>query len=741
MPESQVAVAAIDRPLRLRKRQDLIVSEQWFSGARHFVIKDPLAATYVYLTEQEYFILGQLDGATSTAQILARFGRRFAPQQLTAAQLQPFLIQLHRQSLILGDAPGQGAQLYERRAAKHQFRLLKLAEKSLSLRFRGFDPAPLLAWLEPLTGWLFSAFGFVLWLVFVGWASVLVILDWDELHRRLPDAGAWLAGGNVIWLAAATIFIKTMHELGHAIVARRLGCRVHEIGVHFFFLLPCLYTNVSDVWLVPSKWRRLAVSAAGIYVELLLAAVATLLWWQAEPGVFSSLCLNVMIVASLGTLVLNANPLMRYDGYYVLADLLEVPNLEQRSLAQLVACLARWCLGAEGEVNDGLDARARPLLAAYAAAALAYRAALLIGVYFVSRRLLAPFRLEPLSDLLLAGAVLGMVIPLAATLGQFLVQARRKNELHPARLALTAAVVCALAAAALLVPLPQRITAPAIVEARGASRVYVTVAGTLESALSAGTRVEKGQVLAKLKSPELERDLARLHSELRRQEMHLAELETARGDDAAAAAAIPAARQSLEDLAARLAQLRDLMLRLEIIAPHGGIVLPPPERQSPSLATALPSWNNTPLDPANAGCFLATGTLVCLVGQPGDVEAVAIVDQADAPLAQVGRAARLAFPQWPHGSILGTIEQVARIDTDQLPLNLAATGAIAQRLDAGGKPQSLVTTFQVRIKLPHPPEQLLPGAAGRVQIDALPETLAARMARWLSRTFRFRHGA
>lgn len=140
---------------------------------------------------------------------------------------------------------------------------------------------------------------------------------------------AFVTSANVAWLGVALMIVKTLHELGHALAARRYGCRCREMGVQLFFLLPCLYTNVSEVWLVPSKWRRIAVSAAGMYVELFLAAVATIVWWLAEPGPLASIAWSVMLVASFGTLVLNGNPLMRYDGYYILADLAEVPNLEQ----------------------------------------------------------------------------------------------------------------------------------------------------------------------------------------------------------------------------------------------------------------------------------------------------------------------------------------------------------------------------------------------------------------------------
>jgi len=727
--------AAIDRPVRLRMRPDLVIQEQWFARRRVFVVKDPLTLSYSYLTEQEHAILTMLDVQASVAEIQTRFASRFAPQQVTAGQLQAFFAQLHRSGLVLGEAAGQGEALANRRATRTQFNLLRLAEKLLAFRWRGVNPEPLLKWLDPKIGCFFAPAGAIMWLLVVGWAVFLAVTRFDEIARRTPDAAAWLEGENLIWLGLATIGVKTLHELGHALAARRVGCRCHEIGVQLFFLLPCLYTNVSDVWLVPSKWRRIAVSAAGIYVELFLAAVAMLVWWRAEPGVLSSLCLNVMLVASLGTLLLNGNPLMRYDGYYILADMIEVPNLEQRSRSQLVAWLARWGAGVRWQPPDELEPQPRPMLAAYAAAALAYRAALLVGVYFASRAMLRPWQLEPLSDVFIAATVVGMIVPLATTLGQFLMDARRKSELRPARLAISFGVFAAVIAAACLAPLPQRVAAPVVIEPQGASHVYATVPGTLANALPAGTQVERGQAIARLQNRELERDLVRLESEQRRQELHLLELETLRGDDAAIAAAIPAAREALADLTARIAQVRELMGRLELRAEEDGIVLPPPKRQATNSTRELAAWSGTPLDPANRGSFIETGTLVCLVGSPGEIEALAIVEQSDASLVQPGRTAYVAVAQAPHGAIAGEVEQVARLDVGEPPAHLVAIGAIPQQTAAAGQARQLVTTYQMRIRLANPPATLLPGATGRVLIVAPPQTIAAWIARWFGRTF------
>jgi len=737
MPPDPTRQAAIDRPLPLRARADLVTAEEWFGSQRWTVIKDPLTLAFAYLTEQEDFILRRLDCRTSLAEIQEAFARRFAPRQVTANELQSYLAALHKSGLLLSDLPLQDEQFAARRAGGGRFELLRWLERVLALRWRGFNPEPLLARLDPLFGWLFSLPGFALWLAVVGCAAGLLGLHFEEAVERVPDAAAWLAGENLIWLGVAVIFVKTLHELGHALAARRAGAPAREIGVQLFFLLPCLYTNVSDVWLVSGRWRRMLVSAAGMYVELLLAALAAIVWWLAEPGILASLCLNILLFASLGTLLLNGNPLMRYDGYYLLSDWLEIPNLEQRSRSHLVAYTARFLAGIDWQPPDELEARPRPFLAAYAAAAIVYRLAVLVGIYLALGAVLAPHGLVPAADVLATGAILGLLVPLAATVSQVAAQTRRRGEPRPSRLAISVGAFGLVAAAILLLPLPQRVTAPATIEPHAAKRVYATVAGRLIAAKPVGAAVKRGDEIVRLENPELERDLARLASQERQQSLHLAELEALRGDDPTRSAAIPAARQAVADLAARIEQLRELIDRLAIAAPQDGVLLPPPRIERAATDRALAGWSGSPLDSENLGAGIDTGTLLAIVATPGDTEAIAIIDQASAALVGPGSPVKVAAAQSLYGPVRGRVSQIAQIDAAELPPNLIAAGMIQKRRDASGSVRPLATSYQVRIELIDPPATLLKGATGRARIAARRQSLAARIQRWLAQTFRF----
>ena len=187
-------------------------------------------------------------------------------------------------------------------------------------------------------------------------AAALVFTHFDAFQARLPTFQQFFAGHNWLLLAAALAGAKVLHEFGHGLACKRFGGECHEMGVMLLVFTPCLYCNVTDSWMLPSKWRRAAIAAAGMYVELALAAGATFLWWFSNPGIVNSLSLNTMFICSVSTLAFNANPLLRYDGYYILSDLLEIHNLRQKADAVIRRAVTRWTL-TSGSSSSGLSSQ------------------------------------------------------------------------------------------------------------------------------------------------------------------------------------------------------------------------------------------------------------------------------------------------------------------------------------------------------------------------------------------------
>src|SRR5262252_10522141 len=174
-----------------------------------------------------------------------------------------------------------------------------------------------------------------------------------------------------MWISLGVV--KIIHEFGHGLSCKAFGGECHEMGVLLMCLSPALYANVTDAWTLADKWKRIIISFAGIYVELIIAAGATFVWWYTPAyPVANNIALCVMVLCSVSTVVFNANPLMRFDGYYILADWLEIPNLRQKSAAIIQRKLGAWLLGLRERPDPFTPMRHQWLFAGYSIASAGY---------------------------------------------------------------------------------------------------------------------------------------------------------------------------------------------------------------------------------------------------------------------------------------------------------------------------------------------------------------------------------
>ena len=284
------------------------------------------------------------------------FEQDFRPNRLPLETVEAFARQLVADGLAHGGAADIGRELLERQRRQKRFRWLAAFINLLAIRVPLLDPDRLLARLVPWVRWVFSSWFFLLSVGLVLAALTLVAVHFDQFRSRLPAAHEFFSFRMALHLWLALGAVKVIHEFGHGLSCKAFGGEVHEMGILFLCLSPCLYCNVSDAWTMPSKWRRIAVSFAGIYVELVIAALATFLWWNSAGQPFlNNLSLSLMIVCSVNTVVFNGNPLMRYDGYYILSDWLEIPNLAERSTPLLATVVpqSRSGHGSPRRTGDG----------------------------------------------------------------------------------------------------------------------------------------------------------------------------------------------------------------------------------------------------------------------------------------------------------------------------------------------------------------------------------------------------
>ncbi len=729
------------RPLLIRARRDLQYHCQTYHGERWWLVKDPVALKYFRFREEACTALRMLDGAVSLHEIKQNLDRRFPKINTTYRELQSLIWTLHQSGLVLADAPGQGHQLFKRRGEQRRKRVLGQLSSILFLRLPGVDPERFLTWLYPKFRWFYSRWCVGLCIMLVVSALSLVTVHFNDFYQKLPDFYQFFNANNVLGLMVALALAKVLHEIGHGLTCKHFGGECHEIGVMLLVFTPCLYCDTSDSWILPNKWHRAAIGAAGMYVEIVLAAICTFLWWNTEPGFVHYTSLNIMFICSLSTLFFNSNPLLRYDGYYILADILEVPNLRQKSRNALVGLLRQVCLGLPWKRDANLPSHRRRMFAVYAVASFFYRWFILIIILWFLSEVFRPYGLQALAHVLIAVSLIGMVVMPAWQAIRFFRVPGRIQQVNKRRLSLTVTAIALLLLLATTVPLPHHVMTSVVIQPREPERNYVSVAGILESvSVAEGSPVEPGQELARLRNPEIAFQITRLVGERERTENHLQNLRRQRSDQDAAQE-IPHTIEALASLDQQLMHLREDERRLTLVSGAAGMVMPPPQMpaETPDQG-AFAQWPGTVLDKRHLHRWLEPGTLFCLIGDPQNMEATLVIDQGQIEFVQVGQEVEIKLDEYPSETWSGRIDEVARIDVKVAPRELSneAGGDLTTEADPAGTQRPTSASYQARVVLANDQQRLMSGFRGRAKIHVGSRTTWQRLSRFLAELIRIR---
>jgi len=726
-------------------RPDLSARRHRYHGRAYWVVKEPVGLNYFRFHEEEYAILQMLDGRTSMDQIKEQFEAQFAPQKLSYQELQQFIGQLHRSGLVVSDTPGQGAQLRKRWQQKRRRELLAKVSNVFAMRFRGVDPEKLLEWLLPFTSWFFSLPAILGVLCLAAAAGLLVLVQFDVFRARLPAFHEFFGPHNWFYLAVTMAVVKILHEFGHGLSCKRYGGECHEIGLMLLVFTPCLYCNVSDSWMLPNKWHRAFIGAAGMYVELFLASIATFLWWFSEPGLLNQICLSVMFVCSVSTVVFNGNPLLRFDGYYILMDLLEIPNLRQKSSEILRRFLVDLCLGIEQPESPFLPQRHRFLFGLYTVASAVYRWIVVFSILYFLNKVLEPYGLKTIGRLIAAVGFFGLVVQPAYQLVKFFHVPGRMHKVKRHRLVASLAVVAAVAGGILFLPLPYEVHCVFTLQPASAEPVFAQVAGRLvEVRVRPGDVVKKGDLLARIENLELHVSLARLQGDRLRYAAQLEALEQhrarSRATDEGINSQIPQLRELLAATDKEIAELSRQIERLEVRAPRDGVIVaadyrPQPKRSEGALAT----WSGSLLDPRNLGARVSESDMICRVGDPSAMVADLIIDQSVIDRIRPGQKVKLKLNAFPHKTFRGSLEKVGDDKVAIVPaaLTRVGSGGIDTVSDESGHPRPLRPSYPARAVFDPGSETFQIGMAGQARISADWTPLGTRWYRYLARTFHF----
>ena len=590
-----------------RLRSHVRVSRHVYRDQVWYLLQDQSSGRHHRVDETAFHFIGRMDGKRSTDEIWHSLLNQLRESTPTQDDTIEILCQLSDNDLLQCEITPNVAELFRRRFEKDRKRRIAMLNP-LSFRVPLFDPDRLLSRLMPLAHAMFHPAMLVLWLAVVTLGLVAAASHWSEItafasvHMLTPK---YLL---MLWLFYPVI--KTFHELGHGLAVKAWGGEVRETGVSIMMLVPVPFVDASAASAFPEKHRRAAVGAAGMMVELFIAALATFVWLNVENGFVRDLAFVAMVIGGMSTVLFNGNPLLRFDGYYVLSDLLDVPNLGPRSNAYIAYLAQRYLLRIESAVSP-VTARGEPsLLLAYGVLAFGYR-------WFIAG--LIVFWCGSYSFWLgvLAGVMVGftMVVKPVAKLVEFLRTSPLLSRSRSRSYAVAGGAAAAVVVLLFVVPVPFSTTAEGVVWLPEQARVRAESGGFVVEVLAAdGQAVKKGDALLVLSDPELVAQEAAARAHATALEI---EFTRAMGVDT------PMSQSIKEELAAKRAEVAELQRRiasLQVTAKVDGRLSMPRPQDLP-------------------GKYVGRGEVLAHILRPEDISVKVAVPQADAGIITSGTEA------------------------------------------------------------------------------------------------------
>ena len=500
-----------------------------------------------------------------------------------------------------------------------------------------------------------------------------------------------------------------------------------------FLGCPSLYCNVSDSWMFAEKWKRIFVAAAGICVELVLAALATVGWRLSSPGVFHNACLSVMTVCSVNTLLFNGNPLMRYDGYFMLADFMEIPNLAEVSRRRVRERLVGFFLGNSFDGTHASRDRPTSFLLWYGVLSALYRWTVVVSIYLFLLNLSRNCYAESLVRI---GGGVYLTIYLASRFQDCRSFLGPADPLHASigrRMRPSTMMLMFILLVAAFIPFPKSVIGRAVLQTRNAEQVIVQTSGILYEILPTGGRVEAGDVLARLADDKLALEVIELRGDVSHCRAQLRNAERQAIVENHASLKCVELKESLTSLERQLDAKETQLGNLTISAKHGGVVVSPPEKSTTSSpANSLRNWQGIPQESRNVGCTLETGTLLCEIINPAEWDVVISVDEAEARLLIQGQAVEILWDQFPLCIFNGRVVEIALQANVELPELSKATSSVADGIDTQ---RAREASYQVRIATTDGHAQLRRGLTGTAKIRVQAQSTASRFAGWFYETF------
>jgi putative peptide zinc metalloprotease protein len=694
--------------LRPRVRPHAQIHRHLYRGEIWYVLQDHASGRFHRFSPVANLVIGLMNGRRSLQEIWQLACDRLGDDAPTQDDVIQLVSSLHNADVLITDAPPDIAELHERKHKQDRMQLKQCFTNPLSLRFPLVDPEPFLRRVAPLARLMFSPLGAVVWLLVVGWALALAATHWNALRGGMSDR--IFSAENLLLIGMVFPVAKLLHELGHALAIKARGGEVHEMGVMVLVMMPIPYVEGSATNAFRDKRSRMLVGAAGMLVELFIAALAMLVWVNVQSGAVHAVAFNVMLIAGVSTLVFNANPLLRFDAYFILSDYLEIPNLAQRANTYFAYLVKRYLFGMPGQMPPQAGAGEKAWLFGYAVLSFFYRifvalsiALLIAGQYFFIGVLIALWSLYQM-----------VVQPLALRIA-WLVGGTEVGKRRSRAVAISAFTVAVAAAIVLWVPAPSWSRTEGVAWAPEDATVRARTDGFVSRVVAVPNRpVRKGDELLITEDPELRSQVKVLEAMLAEQRARHAAAVNDRVQSAIIVEEIAHISERLETVRRRA---EDLVIR----SGADGVFLLPDAQDAP-------------------GRYLRRGDLAGYVMDFSRVSVRVVIPQSEIDLVRtMTRRVELRPVQDIPRVIDAVVVRAAPAATDELPsLALSASGGGEISLDPGQQapgrdPKAASTLFIFDLEVADPSRFQALGSRVYARFERQPEPLATQAYRAVRR--------
>lgn len=707
-----------------RLRADIVVRRQFFKHQEYYVLKDALALTYFRLLPEEAYLLTLLDGKKTLREIAERFNARYPNETRTVAELVMFTNQLGAGGLLNISA---GRFVEQASQTKPQQLLLfwaKLVSGLLFIKVPLLDPSPWLGGLAHAIRFVWTRWFVGLALAFFIWTAGLLLANAHLFTIRPAD---FFSASNLLLLWLATIIIKTLHEFGHATTCRHFGGEVHEMGFCLMCFTPCGYVDASDAWMMRRQRHKIFTTIAGVFTELILACIAAHFWLVLPDGVARTVAFNAMLVASVNTIVFNANPLMRFDGYYVVCDLLEIPNLRSKAMAFCSYHLQRIFLGYRNrnqESQFGDDANGR-VFVVYAVFAYLYMISIIYGFTQIFGRVLEPVGLREFGlyiGFFVEGSFVALpfikVIMDATKPGAHIVKTGSASR----RVALFLVGLAAVILLSLVIPTRHHVRQQAVVVPDRSEAIASSVGGVVKEVhVKTGQWVNAGDLVVTLDNSEVTEEVRVAEAVREQAKVRFSSYGSSMQWAARQMGAQAAQEMELAEAGYRIAAARAAKLQLR--ASMAGYVLTPSVEQL-------------------VGSFAAPQMTVVRLGDTRQLRLLVALTEKDAQLVSEGArvTGRWVGSTRPLETHLDAISSQPAKPNDILYGMLSFYGGTvpSDALRSDARARSHFPVFLATAPLPNPEHAVPEGLRLRVTIEGKETTLGRKVWRWFMSLFDLR---